>query len=91
MFHKTSQNSNWTHYTNTSHGSGTIGVVEGAARLVKEGTAASLNQSGLPDEWSDCAMEVDGSLRYVLDKMADGKTANEQLGDAKFERPMIPR
>ena len=36
-------------------------------------------QSGLPEDWWDCALECCCHLRNVHDKMADGKTAYENI------------
>ena len=47
----------WNHDTSTPRRSGTNGVAEGALRRVKGGKTVALVQSGLPDEWQDCAME----------------------------------
>ena len=46
--------------------------------------------SGLPDEWCDCAMECYCSLRIVRDKMAHGNIAYEKRCDVKFDGPLIP-
>ena len=46
-------------------------------------------QSGLPDEWWDCATECYCHLRNVHDKMADDKTAHDIFG-VKFDGPLIP-
>ena len=54
---KARQDLQWKHDTSTPHRSETKGVAEGAVRRVKEGTAIALVQSGLPEEWWDCAME----------------------------------
>ena len=55
------------------------GVAERAVRRVKEGAAIALVQSGLPEEWWDCAMECSCFLlRNMHDNMADGKTAFEK-------------
>ena len=58
------------------------GVAERAVRRVKEETAIPRVQSGLPEEWWDCAMEYD--------KMADGKTAFENIYGEEFDGPSIP-
>ena len=57
---------------------------------MKEGTAVALVQSGLPEEWCDCAMECGCYLRNVHDKIADGKTAFEKRYVQKFDGPSIP-
>ena len=73
-FIKACQDLPWTHVTNTHHRLGTNGIAERVVRLVKEGTATAMFQSGLPEQWWDCAMERYCSLRNVHDKTADGKT-----------------
>ena len=40
---------------------GTNGIAERAVRRVKEGTATAIVQSGLRDDWWDCAMECFGA------------------------------
>ena len=46
----------WTHDTSTPHRPETNGRAERAARIVKEGTSATLLQSGLPADWWQEAM-----------------------------------
>ena len=57
-FVKACQDSHWSHDTSTRHRSETKRVAERAVRRVKEGTAIAPVQSGLPEEWSDCAMPL---------------------------------
>ena len=49
------------------------------------GTATTMVQSGLPDEWWDCAIEGYCYLRNVHDKMADDKTAYVQIFGVHFD------
>ena len=72
------------------HRSETNGVAERAVRRVNQGTTVALVQSGLPEEWWDCAMECYRHLRNVHEKMADGKTAFEKRYGQKFDGPSIP-
>ena len=58
-------------------------------RRVEEGTATAMFQSGLPDEWWDCAMECHGYLRKVHDKMADGKRAYHNRLGVQFDGLLI--
>ena len=76
--------------TRTPRSSETNGVTERAVRRVQEGTAIACVQSGLPEEWWNCAMECHCYLRNVHDKMADGKTAFEKIHGQKFGGPGIP-
>ena len=50
--------------TSTSHRSETNGAAERAVCRVKEGTTIALVQSGLPEQWWDCAM---GCYRYLAE------------------------
>ena len=63
---------------------------ERALRRAKEGTAVALTQSGLAEEWQDCAMECCCYLRNVHDTKACGKTAFEKRFLEKFDVPSFP-
>ena len=56
----------------------TTGSQKELRRRIKEGAAAAMVQSGLPEHWWDSAMECGCFLRNVHDKMADGKTSHEK-------------
>ena len=62
---------------------------EPSAEWKKEQTAIALVQSGLPEEWWDCAMECCCYL-HVHDWMADGKTAFEMRCGQTCDGPSIP-
>ena len=68
----------WSHDTSTPHRSETKWV-ERAVRRVRQGTAIAQVQSGLPEEWWDCAMECCCYLSNVHDKMADGTAFRETM------------
>ena len=78
----------WTHDTNSLHRSESNGITGRAVPRVKEGTARF--QSGLPDQWWDCAMECCCHFPNVHDKMADGKTASETTLGVTSDGPLIP-
>ena len=63
----------WTHDTSTPHRPGTNGRAERAVRRVKEGTSATLLQSGLPEDWWQEAMNCYCFLRCVHDQIQMGK------------------
>ena len=79
-----------THDTNTPHRAEANRIAEGADRRVKDGTATAMVQSGLPDQWWDCAMECSCNLRNEHDKMADGKTADGKTSGVKLDGLLIP-
>ena len=77
-FHKLSeacQDLQWNHDTSTPHRSETNGVAERAVRKVTEGTSIARVQSGLLEEWWDCATECQetqqGQLYSGLPDMAE--------------------
>ena len=69
-FTQACQEHQWTRDTSTSHRSETNAIAERAVRKGKEGTAATLAQSGLPDEQWNEAMDYLCQLRNVSDGMA---------------------
>ena len=54
------------------------------------GTATTMVQSGLRDEWWDCPIEGYCYLQNVHDKMTDVKTASVQIFGVHFDGPVIP-
>jgi len=65
-------------------------IAERAVRRVKEGTTASLVQSGLSDRWWHKAMMAFCYLRNVHDQGPDGETTYEKRFKVKFAGPIIP-
>ena len=55
-FMKACQDPQWNLDVSTHHRSEKNGVAGRAVRTVKIGTAVELGQSGLPEEWRDCAI-----------------------------------
>ena len=84
------EESNWVHDTATPYRPETNGVGERASRRVKEGTAAVLLQSGLPEDWFDDAMTCHCFLRNVYDLLQDGMTAYERRFQDCFKGLIIP-
>ena len=80
----------WNHDTPTPHRPETNGVIERAVRRVKEGTSATLLQSGLTEVWWQEAMDCYCFLRCVHDKVAGNQTAFERRFQAPFKGPIIP-
>ena len=64
--------------------------VHGCPMKKKEGSATAMAQSGLTEDWRNCAMECYSFLRNVHDKMTDGKAAHERRIGVAFDGPMIP-
>ena len=64
---KACEDLSWNHCTSTPHRSETNGIAERAVRRVKEGTSASLLQSGLNESWWADSMECYTYLRNVTD------------------------
>ena len=89
-FIKACEGLNWNHGRSTPHRSETNGIVERAARRVKEGTSSALVQSGLQESWWGEAMERDCCLRLVQDLHADGQTPCERRFNSPVEEPIIP-
>ena len=81
---------NWTHDTPTPHKPQTNGVVERAARVIKEGTICALVQSGLADKWWPEAMDCFCYLRNVSVVLETGKTAYQERFASDFKGPLIP-
>ena len=75
-FIKACQDLKWAHDTNTHHRSEAKGLAERAVGRVKKGTTTVMFQSGLPEEWCDCAMKCCCYLLTRRDKLADGKTGD---------------
>ena len=63
------------HAANTHHLSGTNGIAERVLRRVKEATATTMAQSGVPE---DCAMNCDCYLWNLHDKVADGRDSIQE-------------
>ena len=84
----------WTYDTSTPHRPETNGAAERAVRRVKEGTSATLLQSGLPEEWWQEAMVFYCFLRCIHDKLNAGgdssQTAFELRFGHQFKGPIIP-
>jgi len=80
----------WAHDTSTPHRSETNGVIERSVRTVKEGTSATLIQSGLDDAWWPQAMACYCFLKAVVDILDDDKTAFERRYGSSFAGPLIP-
>ena len=80
----------WTHLRNTPHLSETNKIAERVVPRVKEGTPTARVQSGRPEQWWDRAMECCCHLPNVHDKMADGKTAAENICGVTVARPLMP-
>ena len=59
-------------------------------RRVKEGTSATLLQSGLTEEWWQEAMDCYCFLRCVHDKVQGNQTAFEKRFGKPFKGPIIP-
>ena len=74
----------------TPHKSETNAVAERAIQRVKEGTAATLLQSGLHDVWWDLAMQCYCFLRCVVDQLKGGETAWQRRFGAPFPGAIIP-
>ncbi len=89
-FIKAMQDLNRAHDTSTPYRLETNGVVERAVRRGKEGTAAALFQSGLPEEWWDEAMLCYCFLHNVHDMLRDGLTAFEARFADSVAGPIIP-
>ena len=84
----------WTFDTGTPHRPETNGAAERAVRRVKEGTSATLLQSGLPEDWWQEAMDCYCFLRCVHDQLNAGSdsssTAFELRFGHQFKGPIIP-
>ena len=57
---------------------------------MKEGTSATLMQSGLNEAWWSDAIECFCFLKDVIDPTADGKTSYEKRFGVKFSGPLYP-
>ena len=86
-FKKDSQAS---HDTSTPHRPQTNGVVERAARRVKEGTNSTLAQSGLHDMWWGEAMTCPYFLRCVVDTLKTGESPWKARFVSNFPGPIYP-
>ena len=84
----------WTFDTCTPHRPETNGAAERAVRRVKEGTSATLVQSGFTEEWWQEAMDCYCFLRCVHDQLNAGgdssRTAFELRFGHPFKGPIIP-
>ena len=89
-FVKAFQDLQWTHDTQTPHCSETNVIAERAVRRVREGTTTATVQSGLPDQWWDCAVECYCHMRNVHDKTADDKTWCEKRFGVTFDGLLMP-
>ena len=89
-FIKACEGLNWNHGRSTPHRSETNGIVERAARRVKEGTSSALVQSGLQESWWAEALERDSYLRNLQDLQADGQTPHERRFNSPVDKPIIP-
>ena len=78
------------HDTSTPYRPETNGIAERAVRRVKEGTSASLVQSGLPEDWWGEAMYFYCLLRCVYDQLQDRKTAFEKRSGQPLKDPISP-
>ena len=88
-FGKNCEELSWNCRTSTPHRSETNGIVERAARSVKEGTSAVLSQSGLGEKWWADSVECHCYLRDVQDFLAEGKTPCERRFGEPFKGPKI--
>jgi len=77
------------HDTCTPHRPSTNGMAERSVRRVKEGTSATLVQSGWDEHWWAEAMKCYCFLRNTVDMLPDGKTAYEKLYGTIFGGPII--
>ena len=80
----------WNHDSSTPHRPETNGVAERAVRRVKEGTSATLMQSGLTEDWWQEAMDCYCFLRCVHDKLQGDRTAFEKRFESPLKGPIIP-
>ena len=81
---------NWSHDTSTPYRSQTNGVIERSVRVVKEGTACALVQSGLENKWWPEAMDCFCFLRNTSVPLEDGDTAYKKRFAKDFEGRLIP-
>ena len=88
-FVKSCEDLSCNHRTSTHHRSETNGIAERAARRVKEGTSAVLQQSGMDEKWWSDSMECYCYLRNAQDLLADGETPCERRFGEPFKRPII--
>ena len=79
-FEKAAKELGWLHDESAPYRPETNGVAERAVRRVKEGTAATLVQSGFDEPWWDHAMVCFCFLRNVVDLHTI--SANKNLGSA---------
>ena len=87
-FGKACEDLSWNHCTSTPHRSETNGIAERAVRRVKEGTSATLLQSGL-DKWWAHSMKCHCYQRNIQDLLSDGKKPCERLFGMPFNGPVI--
>ena len=80
----------WPHDTSTPHRSETNGVIERHVRIVSEGTACLLVQSGLEEAWWPQAMQCFCFLKNAVDRLDDGQTAFKRRWGEDFDGPLIP-
>ena len=83
-FMEACQDLHWNPDVSTHHRSETNGVAGRAVRTVKIGTAVELGQSGLPEEWRDCAI---GLLVSMCTIRWQGKTAVEKRFLKNLDKP----
>ena len=85
-FMEACQDPQWNLDVSTHHRSETNGVAGRAVRTVKIGTPVGLGQSGLPEEWWDCAIGFLVSMHTIR---WQGKTAVEKRFLKKLDKQSV--